>query len=82
MSKVFNMVSGGSKNISSIIITGLASTDTLTCTKGGRSYPATWDETEERWEILGLPLGTFTVNATNGTKTTTKTVLIDIAGVC
>ena len=32
MSKVFNMVGGGGKNISSIIITGLKSTDTITCT--------------------------------------------------
>ena len=81
MSKVFNMVGGGGKNISSIIITGLTSTDTITCTKDGKTYPATWDDTSQHWEIVGLPLGTFTVTATNGTKTTTETVLIDIAGV-
>ena len=81
MSKVFNMVGGGGKNISSIVITGLESTDTVTCTKDGKTYPATWDETAQHWEIVGLPLGTFTVTATNGTKTVTKTVLIDIAGV-
>ena len=82
MSKVFNMVGGGGgKNISSIIITGLQSTDTITCTKDGRSYTATWDSTSQHWEIIGLPLGTFTVTATNGTETTTETVLIDITGV-
>ena len=81
MSKVFNMVGGGGKNISSIIITGLESTDTVTCTKDGKIYTATWDSTAQHWEIVGLPLGTFTVTATNGTKTTTETVLIDIAGV-
>ena len=82
MSKVFNMVGGGGgKNISSIIITGLESTDTITCTKDGKSYIATWDDTDRKWEIVGLPLGTFTVTATNGTKTTTETVFIDIAGV-
>lgn len=82
MSKVFNMVGGGSgKNISSIIITGLKSTDTVTCTKDGKSYPAAWDEVDLQWEIVRLPLGTFTVIATNGTKTITETVLIDIAGV-
>ena len=82
MSKVFNMVGGGGgKNISSIIITGLESTDTVTCTKDGKSYTATWDETAKHWEIVGLPLGTFTVSATNETKTITETVLIDIAGV-
>ena len=82
MSKVFNMVGGGSgKNISSIVITGLKSTDTVTCTKDEKSYTATWDEKAQHWEIIGLPLGTFTVTATNGTVTTTETVLIDIAGV-
>ena len=82
MSKVFNMVGGGGgKNISSIIITGLKSTDTITCTKDGKSYTATWDSTAQHWEIVGLPLGTFTVTATNGTNTITETVLIDIAGV-
>ena len=82
MSKVFNMVGGGgSKNISSIIITGLLSTDTVTCTKDGKSYTTTWDETAQHLEIVGLPLGTFTVTATRGTVTTTETVLIDIAGV-
>ncbi len=82
MSKVFNMVGGGGgKNISSIVITGLSSTDTVTCTKDGKSYTATWDSTAQHWEIGGLPLGTFTITATNGTKTTTETVLIDIAGV-
>ena len=81
MSKVFNMVGGGGKNISSIIITGLESTDTITCTKDGKSYIATWDATAQHWEIVGLPLGTFTVTATNGTKTITQTVLIDIVGV-
>ena len=82
MSKVFNMVGGGGgKNISSIIITGLQSTDTITCTKDGRSYTATWDSTAQYWEIIGLPLGTFTVTATNGTSTTTETVLIDVSGV-
>lgn len=82
MSKVFNMVGGGGgKNISSIIITGLESTDTIDCTKDGKSYTATWDSTAQHWEIVGLPLGTFTVTATNGTKTKTKTVLIDITGV-
>ena len=81
MSKVFNMVGGGGKNISSIVITGLKSTDTVTCTKDGKSYTATWDSTYKHWEILGLPLGTFTVTATDGTKTSTKTVLIDIAGI-
>ena len=82
MSKVFNMVGGGGgKNISSIIITGLESTDTVTCTKDGNTYPATWDETAQHWEIVGLPLGMFTITATNGTKTTTETVLIDITGV-
>ena len=81
MSKVFNMVGGGSKNISSIIITGLESTDTVTCTKDGKSYTATWDSTAQHWEIVGLPLGAFTVTATNGTDTKTKTVLIDISGV-
>ena len=81
MSKVFNMVGGGGKNISSIIITGLTSTDTITCTKDGKTYPATWDDTSQHWEIVGLPLGTFTVTATNGTDITTETVVIDIAGV-
>ena len=82
MSEVFNMVGGGgSKNISSIIITGLESTDTITCTKDGKSYTATYDSTTKHWEIVGLPLGTFIVTATNGTKTKTETVLIDIAGV-
>ena len=82
MSKVFNMVGGGSgKNISSIIINGLGSTDAVTCTKDDKTYPATWDETAQHWEIVGLPLGTFTVTATNGAKTTTETVLIDITGV-
>ena len=81
MSKVFNMVGGGGKNISSIVITGLKSTDTITCTKDGKSYTATWDSTAQYWEIVGLPLGTFTVTATNGTKNKTETVLIDIAGV-
>ena len=71
MSKVFNMVGGGGKNISSIIITGLESTDTVTCTKDGKSYAATWDEAAQHWEIVGLPLGTFTVTATNGTGTIT-----------
>lgn len=83
MSKVFNMVGGGGgggKNISSIVITGLSSTDTVTCTKDGKSYTATWDETAQYWKIVGLPLGTFTLTATNGTKTKTETVLIDIAG--
>ena len=82
MSKVFNMVGGGGgKNISSIIITGLESTDTITCTKDGKSYAATWDEAAQHWEIVGLPFGTFTLTATNGTKTITKTVLIDVSGV-
>lgn len=82
MSKVFNMVGGGGgKNISSIIITGLKSTDTVTCTKDGKSYTATWDATAQHWEIVGLPLGTFTITATRGTETTTETVLIDIIGV-
>ena len=76
------MIGGGGKNISSIIIiTGLESTDTITCTKDGKSYTATWDSTAMHWKIVGLPLGTFTVTATNGTKTKTETVLIDIAGV-
>ena len=81
MSKVFNMVGGGGKNISSIIITGLESTDTIACTKDSKSYTATWDSTAQHWEIVGLPLGTYTVTASNGTKTTTETVLIDIVGV-
>ena len=72
---------GGGKNISSIIITGLDSTGTITCTKDGKSYIATWDDTAQHWEIVGLPFGTFTVTATNGTKTKTETILIDIAGV-
>lgn len=82
MSKVFNMVGGGGgKNISSIIITGLSSTYTVTCTKYGKSYSATWDETEKHWEIVGLPLGTFIITATNGPATVTETVLIDIVGI-
>lgn len=82
MSKVFNMVGGGGgNNISSIVITGLESTDTVTCAKDGKTYPATWDDTAQHWQIVGLPLGTFTVTATNGTKNNTETVLIDIAGV-
>ena len=72
---------GGGKNISSIVITGLKSTDTVICTKDGKSYTATWDSTAQHWEIVGLPLGTYTVTASNGTKTTTETVLIDIVGV-
>lgn len=71
----------GGRNVSSIIITGLLSTDTITCTKDGKSYTATWDSTAHHWEIVGLPLGTFTLTATNGTKTKTETVLIDITGV-
>ena len=81
MSKVFNMVGGGGKNISSIVITGLESTDTVTCTKDGKSYTTTWDDTAQHWEIVGLPLGTFTITATNGTKTSMETVLIDVTGV-
>ena len=82
MSKVFNMVSGGGgKNISSIVITGLSSTDTVTCTKDGKSYTATWDATAQHWEIVGLPLGTFSLTATNGAKSTTATVQIDVTGV-
>ena len=81
MSKVFNMVGGGGKNISSIVITGLKSTDTVTCTKDGKTYPATWDETDQKWEIVGLPLGTFTITATKSGSISTETVLIDIAGV-
>lgn len=73
--------SGGTKNISSVVITGLESTDTITCTKDGKIYPATWNDTAQHWEIVGLPLGTFTITATNGTKTKTETVLIDITGV-
>lgn len=81
MSKVFNMVSGGGKNISAIVISGLKSTDSVTCSGGGKPYSATWDATAKHWEIVGLPLGTFTVTATNGVKTITETVLIDITGV-
>ena len=82
MSKVFNMVGGGGgKNISSIIITSLSSTDTVTCTKDGKSYPATWDETDQKWEIIGLPTGTYTVTSNRGTDTITETVLIDVSGV-
>lgn len=81
MSKVFNMVGGGGKNISSIIITGLKSTDIITCTKAGKSYTATWDATAQHWEIVGLPLGTFSLTATNGAKSTTATVQIDVTGV-
>lgn len=81
MSKTLNMVGGGSKNISFIIITGLYSTDTVTCAKDGKTYPAKWNETTQHWEIGGLPLGTFIVTATRGTYTITETVLIDIAGV-
>lgn len=75
------VVGGGGKNISSIVITGLKSTDTVTCTKDGKSYIATWNDTAQRWEIVGMPLGKFTVTATNGPHTKTETVLIDIAGV-
>lgn len=72
---------GSSKNVSAIVITGLKSTDTVTCVSGGKSYGATWDATNGRWEILKLPLGTFTVTATRGAETKTETVLIDIEGV-
>lgn len=75
------MVGGGGNNISSIIINGVISTATVTCVRDGKSYSATWNATENHWEIVGLPLGTFSVTAISGTATKTETVLIDIVGV-
>ena len=64
----------------SILVTGLSETDTVTAMKDGKTVNGVWSSTESRFEISKIrELGTWTVTATDGSKTATQDVLVDAA---
>lgn len=69
----------GSSGFSSVLVTGLSETDTVRMTGIGKTYTPTWVTEKNGWlfEKLSI-LGECTVTATNGRKTVTEKILIDV----
>ena len=70
----------------SIFVIGLTDTDTVCATMGNKTVNGVWEtRTVDETEVSGFlisPLrefGTWTVTATNGEKTATQDVLVDVA---
>lgn len=77
---------GGGGFFPSIWVTGLSETDTVYATMGSKTVYGKWEtRTVDETEVSGFlisPLrefGTWTVTATNGEKTKTQDVLVDVA---
>lgn len=65
----------------SIIVKGLGEADTVTASNGSKTKNGVWNATDGYHEINGITdLGLCTVTATNGEKTTTQDVLIEVIG--
>lgn len=65
----------------SIFVKGLLETDTVTATKDGKTLAGVWNSTESRFEIHKIKdTGTWAVAATDGDKTVTQDVQIDVIG--
>lgn len=63
----------------SIKVAGLSQSDTVTAAMGGKTKTAKWVTDGRYWLIDGIrDFGTWTVTATNGTKTATQDVLVDV----
>lgn len=72
------MVGGGGPT-ASIKVRGLSQSDTVTAAMGSKTKNATWVTDGSYWLIDGIrDFGTWTVTATNGTKTATQDVLVDV----
>lgn len=77
---------GGGGFFPSIFVTGLSETDTVYATMGSKTMYGKWEtRTVDETEVSGFlisplrELGVWTVTATNGEKTATQDVLIDVA---
>ena len=81
MSLVFNMVGGGGAaggaELPAIYVTYPAGS-VCTCTNGSKTFTA--KDTTGFWLFAGLEVGSWTVTATDGTETATKTVEITSEG--
>lgn len=74
------LTTGGGGESASIFITGLSSGDTVSASNGSKIKNAKWNSTASRFEITKIKeYGTWTVTATDGTKTKTQNVLVDAA---
>lgn len=73
---------GGSGLYASIFVTGLSETDIVSASKDGKTVQGVWVEGSSTSGFLIAPIksfGTWTVTATNGTKSDTQNVLVDVA---
>lgn len=65
----------------SIIVNGLSETDIVTASNGSKTKNGVWNATDRCHEINGITdLGLWTVTATNGERTDTQDVLIEVIG--
>lgn len=72
-------ISGGLTAV--IAVKGLSEADSVTAGKDGVIKNGVWNASENRHEISGIKdLGTWTVTATDGTKTKTQDVLLEVIG--
>lgn len=63
----------------SIFVEGLSESDTVTVNNGSKTKQGVWNSEKSRHEITKIKdLGTWTVTATNGEKTITQDVLVDV----
>lgn len=86
MSAIFKTQGGSGGFFPSIFVTGLLETDTAYATMGSKTVYGKWEtRTVDETEVSGFlisPLrefGTWTVTATDGEKTKTADVLVDVA---
>lgn len=82
MSAIFKTQGGGGGLFASIFVKGLSETDTVYATKDGVVRNGVWTErTDESGFLISRvkDFGMWTVTATNGVKTRTVDVLVDVA---
>ena len=73
------IMAGGGGPTASIKVMGLSQSDTVTAAMGSKTKTAKWVTDGSYWLIDGIrDFGTWTVTATNGTKTATQDVLVDV----
>lgn len=65
-----------------IRVNGLSEADMVTAAKDGVIKNGVWNAAENRHEITGIKkTGTWIITATDGTRTTTQDVLLEIIGI-
>ena len=65
----------------SIFVKGLIETDTVTASNGNKTLNGVWNSVETRHEFTGIKdIGTWVVTATDGARTVTQEVQMDVIG--